>query len=489
MKLIDMLGGETNVPDQANLEGELEITGLSCDSRTVQPGFLFAALSGSHHNGGAFISDALEKGAVAVLAAPGVNVGAGAELIIDKNPRRTFANMAARFYPAQPETIVAVTGTNGKTSVVHFLKQLWERAGLNAATMGTLGVHGGGIDVGDSLTTPDPVSLHKTLDELADGGVTHLGMEASSHGLAQYRLDGVRVRAAAFTNISRDHLDYHGTMPDYMAAKMRLFSDIVMDGGTVVVNADKPQSEAISQIARRRGLEVFSYGEHGSDIRLISASVDGDAQLLELDVRGKHHKICLSLAGSFQVENALCALGLAISTGMGENEATAALETLQAVPGRLQKVGDRLGAHIYVDYAHTPDALKTVLEHLKPHANGKLHVVFGAGGDRDPGKRSEMGQIASSVADRVIVTDDNPRSEDPATIRAAILSMAPGAETVSPRADAILAAIGALREGDVLVIAGKGHEQGQIIGDETLPFDDVLVARAAIKSLDAEAEQ
>ena len=393
--------------------------------------------------------------------------------------------MAARFFKRQPATVACVTGTNGKTSVVAFLRQIWAND-RPAASAGTLGVEIGGFASGAApdlehainLTTPDPVDLHASLAELAGHGIDHLAMEASSHGLQQFRLDGVRVSAAAFTNLTRDHLDYHGGMDGYLAAKLRLFADIVVDGGAAVVNADALYCDAFEQAARARGLSVFTVGAAGTDIVLRGLDADGAGQVLDLEVLGSRRAVRLPLPGIFQAANALCALGLAVATGGDPVAATDALERLNGVAGRLEHVGRHAsGADVYVDYAHTPDALRSALEAMRPHARGRLHVVFGCGGDRDPGKRPEMGAAAAAAADRVIVTDDNPRTEGPARIRLEAMAGCPDATEIGERAEAIAAAIDGLGGGDILVIAGKGHETGQIIGTETRPFDDAEVAR------------
>lgn len=474
----------------------VEITGLAADSRAVAPGALFAALPGSRADGAAFIPDAVRRGAVAVLAPPGAPLPAGCEsaiLVTDPEPRRRLALMAARFYGAQPRTVVAVTGTNGKTSTVRFLRQIWTRLGHRAASLGTLGLDSPDVapaepaDAGPALTTVDPVALHRTLARLAEGGVDHLAMEASSHGLAQHRLDGVRLAAAGLTNISRDHLDHHGSMAAYRAAKTRLFGEVLRDGGTAVLNADRPEFTALAEICAARGIAVLSYGRKGRDLRLADlAPAAGGGQRLTIEIAGRTHRIDLPLAGDFQAANALCALGLALACGAEAEAAIAALAGLTGVPGRLEAVGATAeGAAVYVDYAHTPDALAHLLRALRPHARGRLAVLFGCGGDRDPGKRPEMGAIARDLADAVYVTDDNPRGEEPAAIRKAILAACPGAVEIGDRRLAIETAIAGLGADDLLVIAGKGHETGQIVGDKTLPFDDRAVARAVLAGRDA----
>ena len=481
MRLSDLADGEDKSVTATQGIADREILGLTSDSRRVEPGFLFAALPGSHHDGRTFIGEALSRGAAAVLAPPGTRPPEPAlPMILDANPRRRFAQMAARFHPGQPPTVAAVTGTNGKTSVVAFLRRLWRRLGRSAASLGTLGLQAPGIDRPGGLTTPDPVDLHRTLSDLQGSGVECLALEASSHGLAQYRLDGVRVTAAAFTNLGRDHLDYHGTPEAYLAAKLRLFQDLVEPGGAAVVNADTPEGATVAAAAEDRGLRVFTYGFAGTDIQLTDVHPRPDGQALELTVAGRHHGVTLPLIGDFQVENALCALGLAVACGEDPDAAIAAIAELDGVPGRLQRVARRGdGAVAYVDYAHTPDALAAVLRALRPHTAGRLHVVFGCGGDRDRGKRPQMGRVAADLADVAIVTDDNPRTENPAAIRHEILAACPGARDIGDRAEAIANAVAGLAAGDLLVVAGKGHESGQIIGTAAVPFDDAAVVRAA----------
>lgn len=468
--------------DQTTVQ-ETEISGLAVDSRKVAPGFLFAALPGSRVDGRTFIDQAVAQGAVAVLAPPGTTLKAydrPIQLVTDENPRRRLALMAARFYERQPATIAAVTGTNGKTSVASFTRQIWQHLGRSAASLGTLGLSPPRADAPQSLTTPDPIELHRCLAALADDGVECLAMEASSHGLDQYRLDGVRVAAAAFTNLTRDHLDYHGGMAAYGQAKLRLFSELLAPGGTAVVNADLPFGEEVSAVCARRALRTITYGVAESDLRLIGQEPTEHGQKLLLDIFGQAHAVELPLAGTFQAANVLAALGLAIATGTEPEKAVATLGSLEGVSGRLELVArTERGGQIYVDYAHTPDALETVLTALRPHTRAQLWVVFGCGGDRDRGKRPQMGEIAQRLADRAVVTDDNPRSEDPAAIRREILAAAPEAQEIGDRGEAIAIAVAALGPGDVLVIAGKGHESGQIVGDRVLPFFDRDVARVA----------
>ena len=485
MRLIDLMNGDKPA-DAAIAAGlDIDIEGLTADSRQVRPGFLFAALPGTRADGSSFIADAIGRGARAVLAPAGIALDSPVPVIADANPRLRLARMAARFFGRQPETVVAVTGTNGKTSVADFTRQIWTRLGRKAASMGTLGVIAPDLPSSKGLTTPDPVELHRVLAELAGSGVGFLAMEASSHGLDQFRLDGVRVRAAAFVNLARDHLDYHGTMEAYFAAKAQLFDRVMAPGGTAVLNADSPSFPALVEICARRGHRVLSYGmASGADFRLVDRLPRPDGQTLGLILNARAREIDLPLAGGFQAMNALAALGLVTATGAKLDEALAALETLQGVPGRLQRVATlENGAAIYVDYAHKPGALEAVLTEIRPFTTGQLWVVFGCGGDRDRGKRPMMGEIAQRLADRVIVTDDNPRSETPAAIRAEVMQACPDATEIGDRAEAIHAAISGLGAGDVLVIAGKGHEQGQEIAGETRPFDDVAVARAAVQAL------
>ncbi|WP_431855477.1 UDP-N-acetylmuramoyl-L-alanyl-D-glutamate--2,6-diaminopimelate ligase [Azospirillum sp.] len=465
---------------------DIDVTGLTADSRAVQPGFVFAALPGTKADGRAFIEGALAKGAVAVLAPPGTTLPAGsaAVLIEDEQPRLAFARMAAAFHGRQPETVVAVTGTNGKTSTVQFARQLWTALGHRAAALGTLGITGPGVDKYGAMTTPDPVLLHKTLAEVAEAGVDHLAMEASSHGLDQFRLDGVRVSAAGFTNLTRDHLDYHGSMEAYAEAKAQLFGRVLSPGGGAVLNADSPEFSALAEICTQRGHRLFGYGFAGRELTVRSVEPMPHGQRLHLTVLGREHTVELPLVGRFQAWNALCALGLVLATGSDADKAIEALAALDGVKGRMQHVATHPnGAPVFVDFAHTPDALETVLTALRPHAAGKLVVVFGCGGDRDRGKRPVMAELAGRLADRVIVTDDNPRTEDPASVRAEVLAGYREAEEIGDRHAAIRAAVRGLAPDDVLVIAGKGHEQGQIVGTEVRPFDDAAEARAAVAEI------
>ncbi len=460
---------------------ETDITGLTCDSRQVEPGFIFAAIPGTHLDGRDFIADALARGAVAVMAPPDTVVEGPIPVLNSANPRRQYALMAANYFANQPRTIAAVTGTNAKTSVVSFLRQIWTGLGLKAASAGTLGIEAEGFENQVSLTTPDPADLHRDLHQLALAGFDHLALEASSHGLDQHRLDGVRVSLAAFTNLSREHLDYHGSMDRYLAAKLRLFTDILRLDGIAVINADAEYGDVVEAAAAKRGLKIISYGDNGSDVRLLEAEVLADGHRLTLNISGKDIGVTVPLRGGFQVSNALCALALAIASGADVEKAAGALEYLTGAPGRMQLAGHHpSGSPVYIDYAHTPDALENVLQALRPHTPGRLHLVFGCGGDRDAGKRPEMGAIAEEYADIVIVTDDNPRDESAAEIRRQILGATRTAADIGDRARAITEAVKGMEAGDILVIAGKGHEQGQIVGSETRPFDDLTVARAAL---------
>ena len=488
MQLADLLAGSGLPLPPAT--GRLEIADLQEDSRKVKAGTLFAALPGSKLDGRRFIDQAVAAGAVAVLAPIGTK--AAIPVIESPEPRAALARLAARFFGAQPERIVAVTGTNGKTSVASFTRQIFASLGQKAASLGTLGLEAPGAEPLPSLTTPDSITLHRLLAGLARDGVTHLAMEASSHGIEQHRLDGVVLAAAGFTNLTHDHLDYHGTMEAYRAAKLGLFDRLLPEGATAVVNEDAAESAEIARIARARGHRLITYGSDKSDLALLARRPSAQGQSLMLRLFGARHELELPLAGAFQAANALCALGLAFGAGADLAPALAALAHLCGVRGRLEQVGStREGAPVFVDYAHTPDALETVLKALKPHAAGKLVVVFGCGGDRDPKKRPVMGEIASRLADRAIVTDDNPRSETPADIRRAVLGGAAAGrlEEIGDRAEAIAKAVQDLVRGDILVIAGKGHEQGQIVGAEIRPFDDANVARAALAARGAPAER
>jgi len=479
MKLADLL--TVDALSDARFDA-LDIGGVAADSRVVKPGDLFVAIPGSRDDGLRFVAAAIAAGAVAVMAdrVPPTPFPAGVAFVRVNDARRTLALAAARFFPEQPECIAAVTGTSGKTSVAAFTRQIWAAIGEAAASIGTIGLVSPKRDHYGSLTTPDPVALHRSLDELAGEGVTHLAIEASSHGLDQRRLDGVRIAAAGFTNISRDHLDYHPSLEAYLAAKLRLFAELVQPRGAAVIEVDHEHADAVVATAKQRRLRLLTVGRRGQGIRLVESAIEGFAQRLKVVYAGESYAVRLPLPGAFQVENALVAAGLAIATGSEPKAVFAALAALRGARGRLDLAGEKDGAPIFVDYAHKPDALAKALDALRPYAGGRLVVVFGCGGDRDAGKRPMMGEIAAAKADRVIVTDDNPRSEEPATIRAAILKGAPGAIEIGDRREAIASAIADLRRGDVLLIAGKGHETGQIVGKQTLPFSDHDAVAAAL---------
>lgn len=460
-----------------------DIKGITSDSRKVQPGYLFAALPGAKVDGRDFIPKAVESGAIAVLSDKDVSVSV--RHLVDANPRKALSEIAAAFYGKQPETIVAVTGTNGKTSTAVFTQQLFKKLGRKSASMGTLGIGGKGVEKYGSLTTSDPVQLHSDLAGLADKGITHLAMEASSHGLDQYRLDGVKLAAGAFTNLTRDHLDYHGDMDAYFKAKARLFTELLPSGAPAILNADSAVFEKLKALCAH--LNVVEFGKSAKDITLVRQDILTQGQDLTLSVRGREFHLKTKLAGHFQVMNILCALGFVLAVEDRFDAAEEILshaETLAGPPGRLQAVaGHPQGAGIFVDYAHTPDALENALNALRPHTEKRLICIVGCGGDRDPGKRPMMAKISADLADIVIITDDNPRTEDPAEIRKQMKAGAPDAMEIGDRHAAIREGIAMLEAGDVLVIAGKGHEQGQIIGDRTLPFDDVSEAKKAIEEL------
>ncbi len=487
---LGLLHGATRGGDWGNMPGE--VTGLSVDSRDTKPGHIFAALSGSHVHGAEFVSYALRMGAVAVLTdAEGLAV-AQAELgplsvpvLVHEQPRRALALAAARWFQSQPETMAAVTGTNGKTSVASFLQQIWTQDGKEAVNFGTTGVEGA-ASAPLSHTTPEPITLHRLLADLNGQAITHAAMEASSHGLSQHRLDGVRLLAGGFTNITRDHLDYHADFEAYFEAKMGLFSRVLPKGAGAVINMNDPSAPRVVAICEERGLDVLTVGRaEDCDLTILASRYDAGGQDLRFAWRGVSQVARLDLIGGFQAENALVAVGLAIATGVRPGRAFEALSHLEGVRGRMQKVAMRdNGAPIFVDYAHTPDALATALKALRPHVLGRLIVVFGAGGDRDPGKRPLMGQAAAAQSDVAIVTDDNPRSEDPALIRQQVRAGCPEATEIGDRAEAILAGVDALQPGDALLIAGKGHETGQIVGDDVLPFDDAEQASVAVAALE-----
>ena len=453
------------------------VTGFAIDHRKVAPGTVFGAFQGTRFNGEDYIADAVRSGAVAVVARPEAKVE-GALHIAAPEPRQEFAKLAARFFKPFPKTVVAVTGTNGKTSNVELTRQLWRMAGHPSASIGTLGVTTADDQVTTGLTTPDIVTFLSNMAGLAKMGITHAAFEASSHGLSQYRTEGLPVQAAAFTNFSRDHLDYHGTMEAYFEAKMRLFSEVVEPDGHAIIWMDDPKSAEVARRAQERGLKLITVGTKGETLRLIERDRTPLGQSMIIEAEGKRHKVTLNLIGAYQAANALTAAGLVIATGGDLVQTLASLSRVHPVRGRLERaVITRAGAPIYVDYAHTPDAIEAAIQALRPHTEKRLITVFGAGGDRDQGKRPEMGEVAQRLSDLVIVTDDNPRSEDPAAIRRAILAGAPGAREVGGRREAIAAAVAEAGEGDIILLAGKGHEQGQIVGNMVLPFDDVTVAR------------
>jgi UDP-N-acetylmuramoyl-L-alanyl-D-glutamate--2,6-diaminopimelate ligase len=484
MKLREILPADADI---ATRSADLDVSGVSADSRAINRGDVFVAIEGGKADGLNFLGPAIAAGAVAIVAErrPDTPLAAGVPFVRVGNARRALALIAAKVYPRQPRTIAAVTGTSGKTSVAAFTRQIWTALGHRAASVGTIGIVSPRGETYGSLTTPDPVVLHRSLDALAGEGVTHLAIEASSHGLDQYRLDGLRLAAAAFTNITRDHLDYHASFEAYLAAKLRLFAELVEPCGSAVIEVDHERAAAVMAAAKMRGLSIISVGRKGTGIRLLESIVDGYAQDLRVEYGGKPFRVRLPLVGEFQVENALVAAGLVIATGGDPAAVFAALERLTGAKGRLELVGSSRGAPIFIDYAHKPDALAKALDALRPAVAGKLVVLFGAGGDRDRGKRPLMGAVAAAKADRVIVTDDNPRSENAAAIRAAILAAARGAVEIGDRREAIRTAIAELRPGDVLLIAGKGHETGQIIGDRVVPFSDHEAVVTALKELAA----
>jgi UDP-N-acetylmuramoyl-L-alanyl-D-glutamate--2,6-diaminopimelate ligase len=463
--------------------GEVEIEGVTADSREVRKGYLFAALPGARTDGGRFLADAFARGAAAVLAGPGLELPAGVPALVAEEPRAALARIAARFFGPQPRTVAAVTGTAGKTSVAVFTRQLWRALGRSAASIGTLGLQTSDVHGEGSLTTPDAVTLQRLAAGLARDGIDHLAIEASSHGLDQHRVDGLVLDAAAFTNLSRDHYDYHGSPEAYFAAKRRLFAELLPQGAAAVLNADVPEFPDLAGLARTRGHELLDYGAAARALRLVRRAPTAGGQAIEIEALGRRHAFESRLVGAFQAHNLLATLGLVL--GCGEDPVEAVLPHLAGLvppPGRMQLTAWHAGgAPAFVDYAHKPEALLKALEALRPHTAGRLVVVFGCGGDRDAGKRPIMGEIASRLADSVVVTDDNPRSEDPALIRRAILAAAPRAREVGDREEAIRAAFLDLGPGDTLLVAGKGHENYQIVGDRTLPFDDAEVLRAVAR--------
>ena len=483
MQLHDLLEADARCEER---HASRSIAGVCDDSRAVKPGFLFAAVPGSKADGTSYIPAALAAGAVAILAerAPAEPLPDDVALVLTPNVRRALAFAAAKFFGRQPRVIAAVTGTSGKTSVAAFTRQIWSALGFSAASIGTVGLVTPTEERYGALTTPDPIELHETLAQLADAGITHLALEASSHGLDQHRLDGVHIAVASFTNITRDHLDYHLTFAAYLKAKLILFERLLSEDGIAVVDVDHDHAETFVAAATRRTNRVLTVGRRGRDIRLVDCAIDGFSQTLQIDHGGASHRVRLPLVGAFQVDNALAA-GQAIATGCEPAAVFNELEGLKGAKGRIELVGHRHGAPIFVDYAHKPDALAKAIEALRPYAQGRLIVVFGCGGDRDQGKRPLMGAIAAEKADRVIVTDDNPRSEEPAAIRAAILAAAPGAIEIGDRREAIQHAVDELDAGDVLLVAGKGHETGQTIAGRTLPFSDHEAIAAALREKSA----
>jgi UDP-N-acetylmuramoyl-L-alanyl-D-glutamate--2,6-diaminopimelate ligase len=463
--------------DIAEVDSDSEVTGFAIDHRKVARGSVFGAFKGAVFNGEDFIGEAVNRGAVAVVARPEAQPDR-VPLLADPEPRRLFADLAAKFYAPYPETVVAVTGTNGKTSTVEMTRQIWRMSGHRSASIGTLGVTTSDEQVKTGLTTPDIVTFLSNMTGLKRMGISHVAYEASSHGLDQHRCEGVPLAAAAFTNFSRDHLDYHGTMEAYFEAKMRLFEYLLPPGSPAVIWTDDPKSQEVIDRARRRGHDILTVGRRGETIKLLEQSPTALGQTLKLEYGGKPYKLALPLIGAYQAANVLTAAGLVLATGGTWDSTFSAMQRVAPVRGRLERaVISRSGVPVYVDYAHTPDALEAAIAALRPHVEGRLIIVFGAGGDRDQGKRPEMGAVATRLSDVVIITDDNPRSEDPAAIRSAIMAGAAGATEVAGRREAIAEAIRIAREGDIVLVAGKGHETGQIIGDRILPFDDALVAR------------
>lgn len=454
-----------------------DISGLTADSRAVEAGFLFAALPGTVMDGAKFIPQAEERGAAAILARPGVR--SHLPVVTDEEPRRRLSHMAAAFFPRQPNVIAGVTGTNGKTSTARFAAELWAMLGEASGSLGTLGAVGKNFERKLIHTTPEPVTLHQVLDEMTDTGVTHLAMEVSSHGLAQHRADGVKFTAAAFTNITQDHLDYHADFDDYLGAKARLFTELLPKNGVVVVNADGEGANEILARSKAKSLRVLTTGVDGEDLKLLDVKPLASGLAINVEADGETYNLILPLIGAFQAENALLAAGLVVATGASVKDVLPLLEKLSGVPGRMQHVADVNGAGVYVDYAHTPDAIVTALQAVRPHTQGKLIAIIGAGGDRDIDKRPLMGEAAAKNADAVIVTDDNPRTEDPAEIRRRVLEGCKGATEIGDRGQAIAQGVAMVEPGDVLLIAGKGHEAGQQVGAETLPFSDEAEAKAA----------
>lgn len=487
MKLSALIAGLSDAALESD-SSEAHVTGFAIDNRKIAAGNIFGAFQGTQVNGEDFIEAAIAAGAIAVVARPDAEVE-GAVHIADDEPRRLFALMAARYFTPTPQYVAAVTGTNGKTSTAEMTRQLWRMAGLNSASIGTLGVTTADEQVKTGLTTPDIVTFLSNMSGLAREGVSHAIFEASSHGLSQYRTEGLPVQIGIFTNLSRDHLDYHGDMDSYFEAKMRLFGEVVEGTGTAVVWADDEWSSAVIKRAMDRGLNLFTVGEQGTSLRLLSRTPTQLGQVLMVKAQGNTHRISLPLIGAYQAANVLCAAGAVLATGGELEDVFDHLQRLQPVRGRLERaVITKVGAPVYVDYAHTPDGLRAAIDALGPHVKGKLITIFGAGGDRDKGKRPEMGKVAVELSDVAIVTDDNPRSEDPAGIRADIMAGADGAQNIGDRRAAISHAINLAGADDIILLAGKGHEQGQIIGDRIIPFDDVEVARECAREASGAAE-
>ncbi|MGC1346239.1 MAG: UDP-N-acetylmuramoyl-L-alanyl-D-glutamate--2,6-diaminopimelate ligase [Methyloceanibacter sp.] len=480
MTLGDLVGPEVQLPARWL---HIPIVGLTADSRAVQPGYLFAALPGSRTDGARYIADALARGAAVILMPQqGAETVSETPVVRDADPRRRLALMAAHFFGVQPEIAVAVTGTNGKTSVASFVRQLWEQMGFSAASLGTVGVVGPADTQTLAHTTPDPIELHRILAELAKSGVTHLALEASSHGLEQRRVDGLRLAAGAFTNISRDHLDYHPSFEAYFNEKLRLFGELLPPSAGAVIDVDSAGAARVVAVAKGRGLFIISVGREGETLKLLSAERDGFAQRLTVQHTRGTESFSLPLVGAFQASNALVAAGLCMATGADAAEVLPLVANLRGARGRLELAATtRTGAPIFIDYAHTPDALAKALDALRPYVHNRLTVVFGCGGDRDKGKRPQMGAVAVDKADIAIVTDDNPRSEEPSEIRREILAAAPGAIEVPGRAAAVAEAVADLKQGDVLLIAGKGHETGQIVKGAIFPYSDHDAVDVALK--------
>jgi len=474
LRLTDLFPGAI-IPELENKQ----VKGLSADSRDIKEGYVFAALSGVVAEGATYIKDAVANGAVAIVIDNSFDpIDCPVHCYQSENPRLALAKIASKYYARTPENIVAVTGTNGKTSVAHFIRLIWQSLGLNAASLGTLGIVSSKNISPLSYTTPDPVLLHKSLSDMALNGVTHAVIEASSHGLDQFRLDAVKVKVAGFTNLSRDHLDYHTTFETYLNAKLGLINRVVERDGCVVLNADSDAYTDFNKAAQDRNLRVLSYGYAGQDIKLISVKSHHAGQAVEISVGEKKYAIDLPLVGEFQVLNILCAIGMVMSSGIEADNVIKALDGIENVPGRLEKVADLTsGASVYVDFAHTPDALETVLNSLRPHTSAHIHVVIGCGGDRDKGKRPIMGEIAGRLADSVYVTDDNPRTENAASIRKQVIEGCSRALEIGDRRNAIQAAMKAAKTGDVVLVAGKGHESGQIVGSKVIPFNDNAVVK------------